>query len=105
MLVFTVDKSSTLGVVLANCEVDIADVTFIFSEEAIFPELNAVIEEERGLGDVSLVVASSWDVPAKRVVTSKEVVTFGGVVEVTLSVGIIVDRTVGCALEDFGLCS
>jgi len=59
----------------------------------------------RDLGDVSLLVISSWDVPAKRVVTFKEVVTFDGVVEVTLSVTINVDRTVGCVLEDFGLCS
>jgi len=50
------------------------------------------------------VVISSWDVPAKGVVTSKEVVTFDGVVEVTLSVAINVDRTVGCVLEVFGLC-
>jgi len=105
MLVFAVDKSSTLDVVVANCEADIVDVTFILSEDAIFPEVNAVFEEVRGLGDVSLVVTSSRDVPAKRVVTSEEVVTFDGVVEITPSVGIIVDRTVLCVLEVFGLCS
>jgi len=90
---------------VTTCEVDTAEGPALSSEEAIFPEVNAIFEEVRGLGDVSVVVISSRDLPAKRVVTSKEVVTFDGVVEVTLSVGINVDRTVLCALEDFSLCS
>jgi len=58
----------------------------------------------RDLGDVSLVVISSYDVPAKGVVTFKEVVTFDGVFEVTLSVVTNVGRTVLCVVEDVGLC-
>jgi len=104
MLVFTVDKSATLDVEVTNCDVETTDGTVVFSEEAIFPEVNAVPEEARSSGDVLLVVISSSNVPANGVVTFKEVVTFDGVVEVTLSVGINVDRTVLCVLEDFGLC-
>ena len=103
-LVCAVDIPSTSDVVLANCDVETTDGAVVFSEEAIFPEVNAVPEEARSSGDVLLVVISSSNVPANGVVTFKEVVTFDGVVEVTLSVGINVDRTVLCVLEDFGLC-
>jgi len=97
MLVFAVETSSTSDVVLANCDVET-------TEEAIFPEVNAICEEASSLGDVLLVVILSSDVAAKVVVTSKEAVTFDGVFEVTLSVGMNVDRTVLCVVEDVGLC-
>jgi len=97
-LVFAVETSSTSDVVLANCDVETA-------EEAIFPEVNAICEEARSSGDVLLVVILSSDVPAtKGVVTSKEVVTFDGVFEVTLLVVTNVGRTVLCVVEDVGLC-
>jgi len=103
MLVFTVDKSATLDVEVTNCDVETTDGTVVFSEEAIFPEVNAISEEARCSGDVLLVVISSWNVPAKEVVIFSEVVTLDDV-EATLSVGINVDRTVLCVVEDFGLC-
>ena len=104
MLVFTVDKSATLDVEVTNCDVETTDGTVVFSEEAIFLAVIAISEEALCSGDVLLVLISSWNVPVKGVVTFKELVTLDGVVEVALSVGINVDRTVLCVVEDFGLC-
>jgi len=72
-LVCAVEIPSTSDVVLANCDVETTDGAVVFSEEAIFPEVNAVFEEMRGIGDISAVVTSAVDILGARVVI------FGGI--------------------------
>jgi len=72
-LVCAVDIPSTSDVVLANCDVETTDGAVVFSEEAIFPEVNAVFEEMRGIGDISAVVTSAV------VILGARVVIFGGI--------------------------
>jgi len=102
-----VEISSTLDVVVASCEVDIADVTLIFSEEVIFSEVNAISEEVCGLGDdfsvvitSSLLSSSSSNDVEKTAVTLTEVVIPVSVVVNTSSVATDVDRNVLSVVED-----